>query len=237
MAIRSRGVKTEYADEVNTEGVATQAEMEQAFADHIKNDHNPENIYMPEPTDENQILKSYIDEDDGSINWKIVKADDPQEGLTVIALPYYWEDARQKYLGNEVVRVINYIDNDGCEDEYMYYIPGIRNCVRSYNIYEGEKYCIVGIEYSSENAKSGNIIELRTITGKTESFFGTTYEYDTLYVLNLGADEVTELYLDNLDITIDNTIKLSSYILADSDVDKPAITILLRRIWEEEDDS
>jgi hypothetical protein len=191
------------------------------------------NKLLPAVSEENQILKSNSNGD-----WVIVAADDPVEGLTVMALPYYYDSVREKYLGNEVIRVANYISGSGREDEYQYYIPGIRSCAMPFNIFEGEKYCLVGLEYNSENAKSGEILEYRTITGSTSGAFGgTTYEYETLGTLDLGSDEVTEKYIDNLDIVLEAGTKLCSYLLEDVDVDNPAIIMMLRRIWEPDDEN
>jgi hypothetical protein len=233
MAVRSRGVKREYADEMNQQGVATQQEMDDAFSEHIANDHTAEGL-LPAPSEDNQILKSYTNDDD-ELAWKIVKADDPQEGLTVIALPYYWDEVREKYLGNEVIRLINYLPSTGNEDEYMYYIPDTRSCVVGFNTFEGEKYCIVGLEYAADNEKSGNILEIRNITGESDSGWGgVEYEYDTLYTLDLGDDEVTKARVNDMDVLVDEGFRLCSYLLEDVDVDRPALIMMLRKVWEEE---
>ena len=232
MAVRSRSIKREYADEMNQSGVATQQEMEDAFSEHIENGHSAEGL-LPVPGEENQILKSYTNAD-GELAWKIVKADDPVEGLTVIALPYYWDDARGKYLDNNVVRVVNYTSSNGAEDEYLYHIPGIRSCVMPWGVFEGEKYCVVGMQFNTENECSGEVLELRNITGSSSSGFGgTTYEYDTLYTLDVG-DATTETLKLDVNVELVAGSKLSSYMLADVDADKPAMVMILRKVWEAE---
>lgn len=231
MAVRSRSIKKEYADEMNQSGVATQQEMDDAFNDHIDNGHSAEGL-LPTPLEENQILKSYTN--DGTLAWKVVKADDPQEGLTVIALPYYWDEARQKYLDNNTIRVINYVNTNGAEDEYMYYVPGIRSCVMPFNVFEGEKYCLVGLEYNAASEANGPIIEMRNITGKSSSGWGNIeYEYNVLYTVDLGTEDTFELRITDIDAILDSGSKLSSYLLEDVDIDQPAMIMILRRVWEE----
>ena len=235
MAVRSRGVKKEYVQELNLEGVATQKEMDDAFAEHIENDHTEEGL-LPAPEEENMILKSYVNDDD-EIKWKVVKADDPQEGLTVIALPYYWDEDREKYLDNQVIRVVMYKDGNA-DDEWIYYIPNIRSDRVPYKLFPGETMCIVGYELSMSDTASGEVIEIRNITGYEEGVFGSkTAEYDVLYTIDLGDDEVDTQIDMTLNIDADPDYMLSAYALADADLDDPVMTILLRKVWEVEDDS
>jgi len=234
MATRSRGIKASYAEEMNQEGIATQVEMEEAFTEHIANDHTAEGL-LPTPEEDNQILKSWVNDDD-ELAWTVVAADDPEEGLKVIALPYYWDEDREMYLDNNVVRVVNYINSNGCEDEYLYHIPGIRSCVMPWGVFTGEKYCVVGLQFNTENTTTGEVLELRNITGSSSSTLGgTTYEYDTLYTLDVGSDDVSETLKEDLAVLLDEGFKLSSFMLDDADADKPAMVMMLRKVWEAEE--
>jgi len=235
MAVRSRGVKKEYVQELNLEGVATQKEMDDAFAEHIEKDHTAEGL-LPTPEEENQILKSYINDDD-ELAWKIVKADDPQEGLTVISLPYYWDDVREKYLDNNEIRVTFYKDGNA-DDEWFYYIPSVRCDRVPHKLVDSQKLCIVEVQIFLSEATNGEVTEIRNITGYTSSGWGgKTAEYDTLAVVNLGEDD-TDTYVDStLDIDLEGDIMLSGYVLEDADLEDPVMTVVMRKVWEEEDDS
>ena len=234
MAVISRGVKKEYVEEVNLDGVATQKEMDDTFAEHIANYHTEEGL-LPAPEEENMILKSYTNDDD-EIKWKVVKADDPQEGLTVIALPYYWDEDREKYLDNQVVRIVMYKDGD-TDDEWIYYIPNVRSDRVPYKLFEGETMCIVGYEMSMSEAANGEVAEIRNITGYEEGLFGSkTAEYDTLHVIDLGDDDVDTKNDMTLNIDVEAGFLLSAYVLEDADLEDPVISILMRKVWEVDDD-
>jgi len=217
MAVRSRGVKKEYADEMNLQGVATQQEMEDAFSEHIDTEHTAEGL-LPTPVEDNQILKSY--DDNGTLKWKIVAADDPVEGLTVISLPYYWDDVRGKYLANQSIKINFYENGTGKRRRYMNYIPEIRSNRVPFKVQNNEEYCLVSAEYYTTDENSGSVMEIRDISDGV----------DTLATVDLGSNATDYFYIDTLNIDIKSGVWLAGRILSTS-LDNPVLVLELRKVY------
>jgi len=217
MAVRSRGVKREYVEELNLQGVATQKEMEDAFTEHTNNEHSPEGL-LPVPVEGNSILKSY--DDAGTIKWKVVKADDPVEGLTVISLPYYWDEARQKYLANQSIKINFYENGTGKRRRYMNYIPEIRSDRVPFKIQDNEDYCLVAAEYYTTDENSGEVMEIRDISDGV----------DVLATVNLGSTATDYFYADSLNIDLSSGVWLAGRILS-TKLDNPVLILELRKIY------
>ena len=234
MAIRSRGIKKDYADEMNLDGVATQKEMDDAFTEHIDDYHTADGL-LPAPEEDNMILKSY-ENDDEELAWKTVVADDPDEGLTVIALPYYWDEDRQKYLDNQTVRVTVYMSGNA-DDEWLYCIPRIRSDSVPYKMLDSDKMCITEVQFFTSEKTSGDVIEIRNITGYISSVWGRkTALYDTIYTVSL--DDTTDTYVDSsVDIDLEGDISLGGYAIDGADLEDPVCIVIMRKVWEKEDDS
>ena len=214
MAVRSRGVKREYVEELNLEGVATQKEMDDAFTEHITNEHNLGAI-LPEATSDNQILKS-----DDNNEWKVVKADDPIEGLTVISLPYYWDEDRQKYLANQSIKINFYENGTRKKNRYMNYIPEIRSNRVPFKIQDNEDYCLVAAEYYTTDENTGKVMEVRDISDGV----------DVLATVNLGSTASDYFYVDTLDISLASGVWLAGRILG-TQLDNPVLILELRKVY------
>jgi len=175
------------------------------------------NDLLPEPAEENMILKSNPDKE-----WVTVRADDPEEGLKVIALPYYWDEDRQKYLDNTMIRVVFYSNTSNERKKYMKYVPQIKSDKIPFKIYDNESYCIVQAEYATTDENSGKVIDIRDVSGSA----------NTLAVVNLGSAETDHFFINNIDITLNSGVYLAAYI-RNTSLDNPVLILGLRKIWEE----
>jgi hypothetical protein len=218
MAVRSRGQKKEFVDEIKTGGVATQVELNQAIADHIADKHSDvgASIGLPPATEGNQIVKSNDDNE-----WVVVAADDPVEGLTVISLPYYYDELRGKYLDNQLVRVVFYENGTDRRRRYMNYIPEIRSDRVPFKIYDNEKYCIVNAEYYTTDQESGEVIEVRDMAAGAAA----------LATVNLGDTATDNFFIDTVDITLNEGVELAARIM-DTRLDNPTLILGLRKVWD-----
>jgi hypothetical protein len=173
------------------------------------------NELLPTPLNGNQILKS---NDDGE--WVIVDADDPVDGLTVIALPYYWDETRQKYLDNQLTRVVFYENGNDRRRRYLNYIPEIRSDDIPFRIYDNESYCLVNAEYHTEDLESGQVMEVRDVADNE----------NVLATVNLGATDTNNFFIDNVDITLTAGMDIAVYVM-DTRLDNPTLVLGLRKIW------
>jgi hypothetical protein len=225
------------AASINGEGASTDQERADAIATHVQNyAHAPiaqpgtddnkilffngstyiwVDMALPPATDENQILKS-----DSNNEWKVVRADDPVEGLTVIALPYYWDEARQKFLDNQLVRVTFYENGTGKRRRYMNFIPEIRSDRVPFKIYQNESYCIVNAEYYTTDTNSGQVMEIRDMADSASA----------LATVNLGSTPIDNFFIDTLNISLLEGVELAGYIL-NTKLDNPTLVLGLRKIW------
>lgn len=171
--------------------------------------------FLPTGTDDNQILKT-----NSNNEWVTVKADDPVEGLTVIALPYYWDEVRQKYLDNQLLRVVFYENGDSRRRRYLNYIPEIRSNDIPFRIYDNETYCLVNAEYHTENEATGVVMEIRDIADNNR----------TLGSVNLGDVPTSNFFIDSVDINLTEGMDVAAYI-TNTRLDNPTLVLGLRKIW------
>jgi len=189
---------------------------------------DPNNL-LPEPDEENMILKSNSDNE-----WIMIKADDPEEGLKVIALPYYWDEDRQKYLDNTMIRVIFYSDSTYEKNKYMKYVPEIKCDRIPFKIYPNESYCIIQLEFAVSDETNGKVMDIRNITKTNKGGWGNSAEYENIFTLDIGDDDIAQLFVGGLDYTLDEGDGLGVYI-KNTSLDNPVLIIGLRKIWIPED--
>ena len=172
---------------------------------------------LPTATEPNLIIKS-----DSNNDWIVVPADDPDEGLKVIALPYYYDEVRQKYLDNQLIRVVFYENGDNIRNRYLNYIPEIRSDRVPFRIYQNEQYCIVNAGYYATNSESGNILTL----------LDTANGNNTLANVTLGAATDT-FFIDTLNIDLLAGTDLAVY-ANNIRLGNPTLILGLRKIWTPE---
>ena len=140
--------------------------------------------------------------------------------MTVIALPYHWDEARQKFLDNQLTRVVFYENGTDKRRRYMNYIPEIRSDRVPFKIYQNEEYCIVNAEYYTSDSNSGEVMEIRDMANSAQS----------LATVNLGSSSTDNFFIDELNISLLEGIELAGYIL-DTRLDNPTLVLGLRKIW------
>lgn len=214
-------------DQTDQDGKYLRTDGSNAYWDSVQT--TDPNDLLPEPDDENMILKSNSDKE-----WVMVRADDPEEGLKVIALPYYWDDERQKFLDNTMIRVIFYSDTTNEKNKYMKYVPEIRCDRIPFNVYPNESYCITQLEYATSDENNGEVMDIRNITETNDGGWGSSATYENIFTLDIGDDDIAQLFVDGLDYTIDEGDGLGVYIKGTS-LDNPVLIVGLRKIWIPED--
>jgi len=228
MATISRGIQKGYAEEIKSSGVATQEELNtqkiqledfttSAISEHTSTEHGLQNI-LPTPISSNDIIKAH-ELDDGTIEWSVVKADDPEEGLKVISLPYYYDSVREKYLSKESLRLNFYENGNNKRRTYMCYIPEIKSNRVPFKVQENETYCITGYEYLTSDENSGKVINIKDVAND-----------EVLYSIDIGDDDVDYDMMDNLDIVIDDSVWIAPRILSTS-LDNPVLILYMRKIY------
>lgn len=212
MAIISRGTKKSLVDEINVDGVATQKELNDALANHILDKHGVgDSIGLPDATESNQIVKS-----NDALEWVVVNADDPDEGLQVLALPYYWDDVRGKYLGNETERIMFFNNGTNKKNVYYYYTPSVVSSTIPCRIF-GE-HCLVALEWYNTTTVTGKVMELRNKATSNSSLY------------DLTVSSKTEAYLDTLNVTIPNGTQLEPYV-GNITQANPTLILYLKKVY------
>jgi hypothetical protein len=173
-------------------------------------------IPIPNPNNDDQKILRY-DAASDSIVW-INQAD-----IQTIALPYYWDEDRQKYLDNQIIRVMFSRSGTNRTNTYMRYADGISSSKFPYELRTGEDSCLVSFEYSTTDKNSGKVIEVRDINDNKK----------VLATLNLGSTDVDYAYSENLNIDFAAGVAISAYIKSTS-LDNAVFVLGFRKIYNPE---
>ena len=177
--------------------------------------HEQSGIHVPKPDpllDDTKILRydSILD------SYVLI----PQADIKTIALPYYWDDVRKKYLDNQVQRVMFYKNGTNKMNTWMNYAPAITSSNFPFEIRQGEDSCLVSFEYSTTDLNTGTVIELRDKNNDDLA----------LASLNLGTTPVDYLYNNNLNIDFNAGIAIASRILGTT-LDNSVLVLGFRKIY------
>ena len=170
-------------------------------------------IPTPDPVIDDQKILRYDGPTD-TVQW-INQAD-----IQTIALPYYWDEARQKYLDNQITRILYSKSGTGKRNTYMNYADGIASSKFPYELRTGEDSCLVSFEYSTTDLNSGTVIEVRDENNGAAA----------LASLNLGTTDVDYAYNENLNIDFSAGVAISSYIL-NTALDNAVLVLGFRKIY------
>jgi len=172
-------------------------------------------VTIPDPDpelDDQKILR--YDGTNDVIEW-IDQAD-----IKTIALPYYYDEDREKYLDNQIVRVMFSRSGTNRRNTYMRYADGIASSKFPYELRTGENMCLVSFEYSTTDTNSGKVIEVRDEND----------DRNVLVSLNLGSADVSYAYNENLNIDFSEGTAISAYILGTS-LDNSVFVLGFRKIY------
>jgi len=170
-------------------------------------------IPTPDPDEDDQKILRYDGESD-SVQW-INQAD-----IQTIALPYYYDEDREKYLDNQIVRVMFSRSGSNKSNTYMRYADGISSSKFPYELRAGEDCCLVSFEYSTTDKNKGTVIEVRDENDNRNA----------LASLNLGSTAVNYAYNENLNIDFNAGVAISSYIL-DTALNNAVFVLGFRKIY------
>ena len=193
---------------------ASEDELSEYVAEQFEN-HNKTAIHIPVPDsveDDQKILR--YDGESNTVEW-IDQAD-----IQTIALPYYYDEAREKYLDNQIMRVMFSKPGTNKRRTYMDYAPGIASSKFPYELRTGENMCLVFFEYSTTDENSGKVIEIRDENNNAKA----------LATLNLGNTDTDYAYSDTLDINFNEGTAVSAYILKER-LDNAVLVLGFRKIY------
>lgn len=141
-------------------------------------------IPTPDPIADDQKILRY-DGNTDLVEW-VEQAD-----IATIALPYYFDAVRNKYLGNTLQRVMFYKNGANKRNTYMYYAPSIASNKFPHEVRAGEDLCLVSYEYSTTDKNKNRVIDI----------LDANNSYSELAYLDLGGTKINYLYDDtaNLD--------------------------------------
>jgi len=139
-------------------------------------------------------------------------------GTPGIAVTYYLDEVRNKYLSHQIFKVPFY-RKDNVKRQYMNYMPDIRSSNVPYRLLGTYDFCVVGFEMYNVAEVSGTIMDVRDeSTG-----------FASILPINIPV-LATEYYDETVDITLTSGAGLCAYI-EDNTLTDPVLILNIRQIF------
>ena len=142
----------------------------------------------PDPIADDQKILRYDGPSD-TVNWI------DQAEIQTIALPYHWDATRNKFLGNELIRVMFSRYGTNKRNTYMYYADRISSNSVPFKLREDwttTDFCLVSADWTTSDSNSGtNIIKVQD---KNDGNY-------TIWQMDL-ANSTKDEYFGDLDVDV-----------------------------------
>jgi len=192
-------------------------EEAQEFIDTAISNHESTKGHVPIP-DQNTDDKKILRYDSSTDSYNLI----PQADIQTIALPYYYDSVRDKYLGNELIRVVFSKYGSNKANTYMYLADRISSKTVPFKLRQDwtkVSYCLVSADWTTSDSNNGD--DICRIKDKND-------DYHELWRLD-GLDG-KEFYDDTLDIHVPGDGWLCARIQGTS-VNNPVLVVGLRQIY------
>ena len=200
-----RSNKPAYIDEMRKGGVATQDELDAHQNNNL--------IHLPEPDSSNNKMIPRYDDSSKSIVWT------KQAELETVALPYYYDSSRNKYLSNETMVALFYKGGTGLHNTALYHVSDISSYTIPFKLFNSDHdYCIIWYDMHTTNDVEGDRL-IKVVRRDTK---------DELFAAGIspkGSDSH-----EDLDIEIPGDVGISATIL-DTKLNNPYISVGLKLIY------
>lgn len=135
------------------------------------------------------------------------------------ALPYYYDEARELYLSQQVFKIPFYL-NGIVKKQYMNYMPDIRSSSVPYRLISDNLFCLVGFEFYMATETSGLLMEVRDENSNYAS------------ILSISTSTlVNQVFNNEVNITLPLDTGLCVF-AEDNSLNDPVLILSTRRIYD-----